>query len=155
MSRIAALADDLRAEHEALDARVAPLDEQGWSAPTPAEGWSVRDQISHLCYFDGTALLAITDPDAFQRHVEEALGGEARPDDTGIGRSTTGEQLLGRWREGRGALLDAIRGADDKARVPWYGPAMSLASFVTARLMEIWAHGQDVADGLGLSRQGD
>jgi uncharacterized protein (TIGR03084 family) len=26
---------------------------------------------------------------------------------------------------------------------------MSLASFVTARLMETWAHGQDVADALG------
>jgi uncharacterized protein (TIGR03084 family) len=29
---------------------------------------------------------------------------------------------------------------------------MSLASFVSARLMEAWAHGQDVADGLGAVR---
>jgi uncharacterized protein (TIGR03084 family) len=28
---------------------------------------------------------------------------------------------------------------------------MSLTSFVTARLMETWAHGQDVADALGLT----
>jgi uncharacterized protein (TIGR03084 family) len=29
---------------------------------------------------------------------------------------------------------------------------MSLASFVSARLMEAWAHGQDVVDGVGISR---
>lgn len=33
--------------------------------------------------------------------------------------------------------------------MPWYGPDMSLASFITARLMETWAHGQDVVDALG------
>jgi hypothetical protein len=32
------------------------------------------------------------------------------------------------------------------ARITWYGPSMSARSFVTARLMEAWAHGQDVAD---------
>jgi uncharacterized protein (TIGR03084 family) len=30
---------------------------------------------------------------------------------------------------------------------------MSPASFATARLMEYWAHGQDIADGLGLARR--
>jgi len=29
---------------------------------------------------------------------------------------------------------------------------MSAASSVTARLMETWAHGQDIADALGISR---
>jgi uncharacterized protein (TIGR03084 family) len=37
-------------------------------------------------------------------------------------------------------------------RIPWYGPPMSAASFATARLMETWAHGQDVADALGVER---
>ena len=41
---------------------------------------------------------------------------------------------------------------DPSARVPWYGPPMSPTSFGTARLMEYWAHGQDVADGLGAAR---
>jgi uncharacterized protein (TIGR03084 family) len=30
---------------------------------------------------------------------------------------------------------------------------MSPASFATARLMEYWAHGQDIADGLGVTRK--
>ena len=40
-------------------------------------------------------------------------------------------------------------GLDSAARVPWYGPDMSVASAITARIMETWAHGQDIADGLG------
>ena len=39
-----------------------------------------------------------------------------------------------------------------KDRLPWYGPPMSALSFATARLMETWAHGQDVSDTLGIER---
>jgi uncharacterized protein (TIGR03084 family) len=42
---------------------------------------------------------------------------------------------------------------DPSTRLPWYGPPMSAASSVTARLMETWAHGQDIADALGVTRQ--
>ena len=41
---------------------------------------------------------------------------------------------------------------DPARRLPWYGPEMSPASSVTARLMETWAHGQDVVDTLGVER---
>jgi uncharacterized protein (TIGR03084 family) len=47
------------------------------------------------------------------------------------------------------ALVDVAE-KDKSTRLPWYGPPMSLRSFTTARLMETWAHGQDVVDGLGL-----
>ena len=63
-----------------------------------------------------------------------------------------GAELLERWRAGRATLLDELRRTDPKARVPWYGPPMSAVSFTTARLMETWAHGQDVVDALGASR---
>jgi uncharacterized protein (TIGR03084 family) len=36
--------------------------------------------------------------------------------------------------------------------VPWFGLPMSAASSLTARIMETWAHGQDVADALGVTR---
>jgi uncharacterized protein (TIGR03084 family) len=52
----------------------------------------------------------------------------------------------------RAGFIDAVRTLDPGTRVPWYGPDMTLASSVTARLMETWAHGQDVADALGVSR---
>jgi len=147
--RIAGICADLEAEHTALDARVAGIDDLAWETQTPAEGWAVRDQISHLHYFDGTAVLAMTDPDAFAAHMTELLTAGAAPD-VDRGRSVAPTVLLSEWRSGRAALLSAIRSADPTTRVPWYGPPMSLASFATARLMETWAHGQDIADALHL-----
>ncbi|NEC84228.1 TIGR03084 family protein, partial [Streptomyces sp. SID7958] len=44
------------------------------------------------------------------------------------------------------------RAVPSGVRVPWYGPPMSAASMATARLMETWAHGLDVADALGVER---
>ena len=57
------------------------------------------------------------------------------------------------FRRSRSALLATAARCDPAARVPWYGPAMSLASCITARVMETWAHGQDVADALGVRRE--
>jgi uncharacterized protein (TIGR03084 family) len=146
---------ELAAEHQALDERVAGIDADAWAGPTPAAGWAVRDQISHLTYFDGKARLALTDPDRFAAHLAAdgaALGGGAHADtpDVVLGRTVPPAELLADWRAGRTALLEALGGVDPGSRVPWYGPAMAPRSFVTARLMETWAHGQDVADALSL-----
>ena len=75
------VASDLLAEHDALDAIVAPLPDHAWATPTPSPGWSVADQIGHLTYFDGTAALAITDPTRSPRQGTRLFtstdGGEA------------------------------------------------------------------------------
>ena len=147
--RIAAICNDLEAEHAALDARVAGIADAAWTTPTPAEGWTIRDQISHLNYFDDKACLAMTDADGFAKHRDELMSGGAPPD-TELGRTAAPAELLAAWRQGRSELLATARQAPPGERIPWYGPAMSLASFLTARLMETWAHGQDVADALGL-----
>jgi uncharacterized protein (TIGR03084 family) len=147
------ICDDLRNEHEALDAAVAVLDEDSWNLPTPADGWSVRDQVSHIAFFDRRALLAIDDPDEFAadaRALASAGGTEASVQ---LGRGMTGPELLDAWRADRAVLLQRARTLDPSARVPWYGPAMSARSFLTARLMETWAHGQDVVDALGVPRE--
>lgn len=156
---IAGLTAELTAEQDALDRRLVTLDADGWRIATPAAGWDVRDQVSHLCYFDQAALVALTDPPAFGRHAQgqvEAVQADPHGDtpDVALGRATTGPELLDRWRRARQATREAAvaaAAADPKARVPWYGPPMSVASFVTARLMETWAHGTDVADALGLA----
>jgi uncharacterized protein (TIGR03084 family) len=149
------LLQDLQAEHEALDAVVAPLDDEGWDTPTPAARWRVRDQIGHLAYFDQTGRQAAVDPDAFVADRDRGLADMDgfTADAERLGREFTGAALLSRWRNARSAMLDALAGLarnDESARLPWYGPPMSLRSFTTARLMETWAHGQDVVDGLGL-----
>lgn len=149
---------DLGAEHEALDALVAPLDADAWDTPTPAEGWTIRDQISHLAYFDERALLATTDPDAFRAWRDAAFAADLMPSDrdpadVALGRSMHPTELLTLWRDGRAQLLVALEVLDPKQRVPWFGPDMSVLSKATARLMETWAHGQDVADALGTQRE--
>jgi uncharacterized protein (TIGR03084 family) len=78
------------------------------------------------------------------------MGGEAGLDDWFIdARSTSGAEVLARWRTDREAMLDTFRALGPKDRVPWFGPSMSALSFATARLMETWAHGHDVATALG------
>jgi uncharacterized protein (TIGR03084 family) len=142
------------AEQDDLDSFVAGLDPEDWSMPTPAEGWSVRDQIGHLAYFDAAAVRALTAPDQFGAEVEAAVaqGADFIEQHVNMARSLPVTELLGSWRQGRQDLLEAVAGADAGVRVPWYGPPMSLASFASARLMEAWAHGQDVVDALGASR---
>ena len=148
------LVDDLTAESADLDARVARLDDDAWLTPTPAAGWDIRDTINHLRFFDRDALLAVTDPDGFTALVA-ALGAEAGQYVERLtveGRATPPAEVLAAWRTGREALAAALRGIDPGVRVPWFGPPMSPASFITARLMETWAHGQDVVDALGQDR---
>ena len=45
---MAALAADLAAESAVTRALVAGLDETGWHLATPAAGWDIADQITHL-----------------------------------------------------------------------------------------------------------
>jgi uncharacterized protein (TIGR03084 family) len=132
---------------------VADLDEAGWARSTPAEGWAVGDQVSHLAFFDDAAVSAMTDPDAFAVLVDSALaGGDPMQEHLRRGRAMTGIELLRWWRTSRHVMVSAARDLPDGTRVPWFGPPMGLLSFVSARLMETWAHGQDVADALDRRR---
>lgn len=146
--------DDLRAESDELDGLVAELTPDQWSLPTPAPGWTIAHQIAHLAWTDRSSLLAVTDQDAFARAVEKALAELGDFVDNGAeeGARKPPARLLADWRAGREALEDALRAAPAGARFPWYGPPMSAASMATARLMETWAHGLDVADALGVTR---
>ena len=147
---IATLCDDLLAETSDLERLVSDLDTSGWATPTPAEGWDVKDQVGHLAYFDDRARESMTDRDAFVAHRDETL---AHPDFAdrmaADSRRFDGPDTLSWFRGASAALVEVARRTDPSARVPWYGPDMSAASSITARIMETWAHGQDVADALG------
>jgi uncharacterized protein (TIGR03084 family) len=147
------LLDDLDAEHRDLDALVASLDEPEWDRATPAEGWAVRDQVSHLAFFDDAAVLAMSDPAGFTALVEAAMArSDPMEEHLRRGRALTGAELLAWWRTSRTTMVEATSGLPEGARVPWFGPPMGVFSFVSARLMETWAHGQDVADALDVNR---
>ena len=144
------ICDDLAAEQAALDAVVADLSEDQWSQPTPAEGWDVTATIAHLVQADLAALMAVRDPDAFNVAKAGLNAGTARFETVfGAPPDSSGAGTLQWWRSSRAAMLDAFRSREPKDRIPWFGPSMSTISFATARLMETWAHGQDVATTLG------
>ena len=149
--------DDLVAEQQELDRVVAALTPDQWALPTPSPRWSVADQIGHLAYFDTTAALAITDEAAFLAHRDGLLGSfadELAVDEATLGafRRLTPTEQLAEWRRRRDELERAGRSLTAETRVQWYGPSMGSKSFLTARLMEVWAHGQDVCDTVGAER---
>jgi uncharacterized protein (TIGR03084 family) len=154
MVDLAELIADLRDESADLDAAVAALPDVDWTRATPAPGWTIGHQISHLAWTDEVALLAVTDPAGFA----EALSAVAEDPGGFVDRAAADglappARLLARWRAGREALAGALSTVAEGTKIPWFGTAMSAASMATARLMETWAHGQDVADALGVTRR--
>jgi uncharacterized protein (TIGR03084 family) len=151
-SELAAVLDDLRVEGDELDGLVAGLPDQDWARPTPAEGWTVAHQISHLAWTDRLTLLAATDREGFEAAVRQATSDPAGYVEAGAAEGA-GEQpaeLLQRWRAGRRSLSDALAAVPPGTKLPWFVAPMSATSMATARLMETWAHGLDVADALGV-----
>jgi uncharacterized protein (TIGR03084 family) len=147
------LCEELLAETADLQSLLTRLDESGWDLPTPAAGWAIRDQVAHLAFFDNAALLAATDPERFRVDRDEALRDPDMVERAVAGdRGKPGPELLAWLLDARRRLVDIAGAMDPSTRVPWYGPDMSIASSITARIMETWAHGQDVADTLGASR---
>jgi uncharacterized protein (TIGR03084 family) len=141
---------DLDQEQQALDAIVAPLTEEQWLLATPAAGWDVKDTIVHLVQADLAALLAVVDADGFAQ-AKRNMATKGFEGTFGARGDKTGAEVLTWWREDRARMLAAFRSRGPKDRIPWFGPDMSALSFATARLMETWSHGQDVAQTLGVT----
>jgi uncharacterized protein (TIGR03084 family) len=150
---IGGMLDDLQAETDELVGIVSSAGDSSFDLATPADGWTVADTIGHLWYFDREGRRALDDPAAFAESVALIMADpdafEAQHLDE-IRR--LGESLMPAWQEERRLIIDSLRRTDPTAKVPWYGPPMSPMSFGTARLMETWAHGQDVADAVGATR---
>ncbi len=148
---------DLVAEQDALDEAMSGLDDAAWDRPTASPGWTIGDQVAHLAFFDDTAALAIADPEAFTAHAAELFASftdAAAVDEATLGRfrRMTTAELRDAWRSYRAVLAETASALTDDDRVIWYGPSMGSKSFLTARLMECWAHGQDIVDAAGLTR---
>ncbi|MBS7547311.1 TIGR03084 family metal-binding protein [Dietzia massiliensis] len=150
--------------HAALAALNTRLDElvecagaDGWNTDTPAAGWDIGMQIAHLAWTDEVSVTAIRDPDAFRSVVEKAEADPTGFVDVGAAEiaATGRDEVLARWRLARGELADALEAADPGEKIPWFGPPMRPRSMTTARIMETWAHGVDVADALGVPVDSD
>lgn len=155
---VADVTRDLIAEQDDLDRLVSTLEPADFERATPSPRWSIADQLGHLTYFDRTAALAINDPEQFAQHRKELFDSPAPADDDldhatlGAFRTMAPEELVAAWRKARADLMSAAATLTERDRVEWYGPSMGAKSFLTARLMEAWAHGQDIADTVGVVR---
>ena len=149
---------DLKAEYEELDQCVAQLDEDSWNLVTPFYGWTIKDEISHLAYYDTAATDSLISREVFLKGFEDLLKSMKPGDDlfdeiNARGRKLSNQDLLASWRATREQVITGLLKLDPKDRLPWYGPDMSARSFATARIMEVWAHGQDIFDALNIHRK--
>jgi len=154
-ANVGALIDDLAAETAALRNITDRLTDSDWQRLTPAPGWTIADQVSHLAFFDELAVMSATSPAEFAAEIGRlAAAGGVDPDAIAVRYRQLALGALRDWfATARRQLLSAFAGLDPTSRVPWFGPPMSVASSLTARLMETWAHGQDIADTVGAERE--
>lgn len=145
---------DLTAEAEEVDRMVADLEPYQWELPTPAPGWTIADQVAHLAFIFRIAGMAAAEPEAFK-----ALAAEAGKDFNGAVnaalagyRGGTHEELLARWRSERDAGIAALAAVPPGQVVPWLVNPLPPAILCCAGIMELFAHGQDIADTLGVRR---
>jgi uncharacterized protein (TIGR03084 family) len=152
---VLALTAALAAESADLLGLLTALGEVGWDAPTPAAGWSIRDQVTHVAFFDDATLLSLRDQRAFLAQREHLLALGERTGDLIAEqyRNLPGSFCLEWLASSRASLIKAYKAVDPAVRLPWYGPDFSVPASITGRLMETWAHGQDIADTIGAVRQ--
>jgi uncharacterized protein (TIGR03084 family) len=150
--RLEALRLDLAAESDELFAVLEPLSETAWTTPTKCAPWTIKDQVSHLAWNDEATVFALTQPEKFLAAKPSTMEGIQQMVDQVIvdHHDRSGDDLLAWFRTARSDMLNAFTGRDPRARMPWYGPEMSLVSKLTARFMETWAHGYDVVEALGI-----
>lgn len=155
MAELVDVLSDLAAEGADLERIVTGLDAAGWQKLTPAEGWTVAHQIGHLAWTDDIAYVSATDPATFMTRLQEAVaaGDIDKYVDREAATWAAKPDLLDAWRETRDNLAEALKNVPAGTKLTWFGPPMSAMSMATARMMETWAHGQDVYDALGIKRE--
>lgn len=146
------LMQDWHDETAGLESIFSELTPAEWQRPTPAAGWDIGHQIAHLTWTDEALLLAACSPAEFSALRDivtadiEATVNEA----AAAGASVAPDVMLDNWVSGQRRTADVLAGIDPTQKLPWFGPPMGPAAAISARIMETFAHGQDVRDALGI-----
>ena len=153
LSQALDFSDECDALHSALENAPA----EAWVEPTQFKGWTFDDILGHLYFFDHAAEIAARSRDEIQALFREIAAASA----TGVSLidysrrwldGCAGSDLLERWRGQYQRLADVYAAFEPDHRLAWAGPDMSARSFMSARQMETWAHGQAIFDALGRER---
>jgi uncharacterized protein (TIGR03084 family) len=149
---------DLRQECAELSSFLATLKPADWNRRTSFYDWTVADEVMHLHQVDGFGDVSLSAPEAFPDLVAWVRAGQAN----GIELSQRMREewgalpppaLFAVWESGWSKLADVFDSVDPTRRLPWFGPDIGVQSFVSARQMEVWAHGQDIFDLFGITRE--
>jgi uncharacterized protein (TIGR03084 family) len=153
-----ALAKDFADESAALHALVAPLDDAALDQPTAFKNWTIATVIRHLHVWNLAADMSLRADGSFETYYarvaqHQMKGGKLPAFEIEWLDGLSGRRLVTAWKDGYEQTAERFAGADPAVRVKWAGPDMSVRSSMTARLMETWAHGQEVYDVLGQVRR--
>lgn len=155
MSEQPSVISGLVAEGDEVDRLVSGLDGSQWALPTPSPGWTVAHQIAHLAATFKLAALSASDPERFR-----ALLGQLSPDfNTNVDRALAEyladppAVLLERWRAERATAEKALGALPLDQLTPWLVRPLPVAVLCCAGMMELFGHGQDIADALGVRRE--
>ena len=147
--------DDFFAESEALAGLVNELPDL--SITTQFKSWRIVDVVGHLAIWNEAASLTYRDPSAFATFIENMManfqsGGTLRDYEARLLTNLTDDEIRDRWWASAVDTYQCYADVDPKHRVAWGGPAMSVRSCISARLMETWAHAQAIYDVVGRVR---
>ena len=139
---------DLKAEQQCLDQFLSTLSGSQWDLPSPAEGWTLKDSVSHIAHIDEVATVLLRGDNTPLEIAAKVL---FKFTDIGVekGRKMKYSEILPWWREVRCVMMEELTKCDPKQRIPWFARPMGAKAFATARLMETWAHGLDCFNAIG------
>ncbi|MFF8867331.1 TIGR03084 family metal-binding protein [Streptomyces sp. NPDC015139] len=145
----------LAADIEETENLLRGLDESDWSRHTPAPGWTVTDQVAHLTFIFRLAKTAAADPDTFR-----GIAAKAAENFDGAVNAALQQfnglppaELLARFRSEGDASVEALAAVPAQSVVPWLVNPLPPAVLASAGIMELFGHGQDIADALGVRRE--
>jgi uncharacterized protein (TIGR03083 family) len=145
--------DQLGEVWESLSSACERLDDRQWKLPTDCPGWSVKDQLSHLIGVE-RMLLGEPSPPAPAARAEHVLNpiGEINEAWVSARRPTPGDEVLAEFVETTGRRMESLR-AMSPADFDVIGPSpvgqAPYREFMETRVIDSWAHEQDVRRALG------
>lgn len=148
-------ANDFIKESEILFKLLSGLDDSQFEQPTLFKSWTINDILVHLHFWNMNAHASLNKPDEFDQMMASFFSaiqiGKLRPYENKVIKER-GLKLLQKWYELSQKLGGDFSHVDPKLRVKWAGPDMSARTCISARQMEVWAHGQAIFDLLGKDR---
>lgn len=152
----------LRAECQGVSAAVLGLSEEAFSRPTRCAAWNVKELLGHI--YRGVERIAVYtasepgdaathDAVSYFRAYDRAPGSA---DSEGVADRAkevaegyeTGAALAEAWDHLWPATLDQAAAGDPDRVVVTFGPAITLGEYLKTRVLELTAHGLDLAAAL-------